>query len=294
MAHRVLFFITALAVCASARAQDDAALAAEALAAFEAKCTQCHGPQLERPKGRFGFVTDLTRLAADPDFIVPGQPQDSYLWTQIADGQMPPAKARNGPLTTPQRDAILAWIKAGAPTPPTTVVSGAGPTGAPVSSGPSQERASGRRAAEGTPPALRALEFVGRFHVLVIHFPIALLIAAAAGEIWAAAKKQRAPLIVVRFCLTLGTAAAVVAGGLGWLHSLDRWGEPWTFLWLHRWIGTGVAVIAPPVAWLSERDARRGVRTGATRVAIIIAATLVAAAGHFGGMLTYGADFFTP
>ena len=30
---------------------------------FEAKCLDCHGPELPRPKGKFGYVLDLQRMA---------------------------------------------------------------------------------------------------------------------------------------------------------------------------------------------------------------------------------------
>ena len=34
---------------------------------FEAKCLDCHGPELPRPKGKFGYVLDLKRVAENPE-----------------------------------------------------------------------------------------------------------------------------------------------------------------------------------------------------------------------------------
>src|SRR5690349_19044777 len=79
---------------------------------------QCPPPQGPRPKGHFGFITDLKRLAADPNYIVPKDPDGSYLWTQIDDGDMPPDKAKAGPLTDEEKQEIQYWIKDGAPPPP--------------------------------------------------------------------------------------------------------------------------------------------------------------------------------
>jgi mono/diheme cytochrome c family protein len=81
------------------------------------KCGQCHGVKVAHPKGKFGFVTDLKRLAADPDYVVPGDPAGSYLWNQIDDGEMPPDEAKAGPLTEEETQAIRDWIKNGAVAP---------------------------------------------------------------------------------------------------------------------------------------------------------------------------------
>jgi hypothetical protein len=44
------------------------------------------------------------------------------------------------------------------------------------------------------------LAWLGKFHVLVVHFPIALLIVAASGELWSLYRGIRHPLSAVRFC----------------------------------------------------------------------------------------------
>jgi hypothetical protein len=59
-------------------------------------------------------------------------------------------------------------------------------------------------------------------------------------------------------------------------------------------LGTAAAVAAVFVAALSELDVRRGARLGGVRVAIVLLALLVGAAGHFGGLLTHGAGYFDP
>src|SRR5262245_25870954 len=155
-------------ILASTPADVDPVHVREVLAA---KCAQCHGPQLAHPKGKFGFVTNLARLAADPSYVVPGDPEESYLWNQIDDGEMPPKKAKAGPLTDQEKADIQAWIQAGAPA----------PAGEPevVPPPPPQTQA-------GEPRSLldRIGAFAGKFHILTVHFPIALLAAAALGELW--------------------------------------------------------------------------------------------------------------
>jgi mono/diheme cytochrome c family protein len=82
---------------------------------FQAKCAGCHGPDLPRPRGRFGYVLDLKRLAADPEKIVPGRPAESELWALVEHDEMPPPDAPRGPLTPAEKEAVRAWIEKGAP-----------------------------------------------------------------------------------------------------------------------------------------------------------------------------------
>ena len=63
-------------------------------------------------------------------------------------------------------------------------------------------------------------------------------------------------------------------------------------LGLHRWLGIAAAGWAVLTAVLSIQDERYGVRSGSFCAAIIVAAMLAGAAGHFGGVLVFGEDFF--
>jgi hypothetical protein len=67
-----------------------------ALAAFEAleqNCSRCHqaGPTLkrEKPAKNFGNILHLDELAKDPNFILPGNPDGSKLFIEIAKKEMP-------------------------------------------------------------------------------------------------------------------------------------------------------------------------------------------------------------
>jgi mono/diheme cytochrome c family protein len=82
---------------------------------FAAKCTECHGSNLRRPKGGFGYVLDLERLAGNADLVVPFKPDESQLWQLVHDEEMPPAHAKAGSLTAEQKEVIRRWIEAGSP-----------------------------------------------------------------------------------------------------------------------------------------------------------------------------------
>src|SRR5947209_5016045 len=151
-------------------------LAAEVRSVFAAKCAGCHGPDLAKPKGRFGYVLDLARVAGNPEMVVPGAPDQSELWELVRRGEMPPDDSPTGPLTADQKDTLRGWIAAGAPAGDRR---DAGLT-SPSSPAALIERIGGT----GVPPVIAAFRRLGRLHVVLVHFPIALLIAAAAAEAW--------------------------------------------------------------------------------------------------------------
>jgi uncharacterized membrane protein len=247
---------------------------------FSAKCMQCHSARLARPKGKLGYLLDLDRVAANPKLVVKFDPAASELWKEIDDGDMPPDDAKAGPLTEPEKQLVHQWIKSGAPAPLLAI-----PISAPISEGDdSPER----------PLAARLLGLLGKLHMMVVHFPIALLAAAAIAESWWIWKRRFGMSNVVRFCVLLGAAGAVVAGILGWIHAtyggfINDSGQA---LMLHRWLGTAAGLAAIATALVCEWDVLRARRSMLFRGVLFASAALVGAAGHFGGMLVYGTDFF--
>lgn len=148
----------------------------------------------------------------------------------------------------------------------------------------------------GQPEGLaKPLKFIGKFHPLVVHFPIALILVALLAEglsLW------RGGLLfpgAARFALTLGAAGAVVAASLGWLAAKGAHypGDLVRVLFLHRWAGVSVAVLSLSAAALSYLQERGPRYLLAYRVALVLSAGLVGAAGHFGATLIYGTDYFT-
>jgi hypothetical protein len=63
-------------------------------------------------------------------------------------------------------------------------------------------------------------------------------------------------------------------------------------LTLHRWLGTIAGLWRVGTAILCEWDERRGMHGLWFRASLFIAAVLVAASGHFGGILVHGDSFF--
>jgi hypothetical protein len=243
---------------------------ADVRAVFAARCARCHGPDVSVPRAGFGYVLDLDRLRANPELVVPSRPDESTLWQMVHGGEMPPPNSPTGPLRASEKEVIRAWIAAGAPVESTSEPQANAPPAA----------SAGRR----------TLVWLGKFHLVVVHFPIALLLAGLVGEAWSLWKQSRAPSPVVRFCLALGGLSAVATVGLGWLFALGHGSSG--LLGLHRWIGTTAGVWAVAVAVCSERDSRRGVRSWWTRGLVLAGAALVGLTAHLGGLLVHGADFY--
>jgi hypothetical protein len=198
----------------------------------------------------------------------------------VDEGDMPPEDAKAGPLTKDEKDIIRGWIAAGAP-PDERMTQSSQPPG----------EAEAVRAEQ--PLFKRLVILTGRFHVLTVHFPIALTLVAALGELWFWWLGSGGVHPAVRFAVHLGAIAGVAAACLGWLHAWNGAGvsEP-EMLFIHRWLGTAAAVWLIAVAAISEADARKGMRSAFGRLLLLGGALLVGAAGHFGGLLTHGEDFF--
>src|SRR5262249_45092863 len=133
------------------------------------------------------------------------------------------------------------------------------------------------------PPPVSALGYVkrtvgklGPLHILVIHFPIALLIAAVVAEIWSVWRGDRSPGRAVRFCVLLGAVSAVDAAALGWLHAGNGHGATVPqILALHAWSGTLAATWAVGTALFAEWEDRRRVRSLWFRAWLIVGSALI-------------------
>jgi mono/diheme cytochrome c family protein/uncharacterized membrane protein len=251
---------------------------------FAAKCAGCHGPDLAKPKGRFGYVLDLRRVAENPEMVIPLQPTESELWVLVERDEMPPADSPHGALSSAQKEIIRRWIAAGAPD--------ASPDALETASSVRSE------SKDPTPREItsvdRLIRWLGKFHLLMLHFPIALVLAAGVGEAWSLWRREPLPSESVRFCLWLGALAAIPTVGLGWLFAAagNGAGSPQLLL-AHRWLGTTAVIWLLVTALCAERDAWRGVRSWGVRLLRTAGVLITALTAHFGGLLAQGVDYFS-
>jgi uncharacterized membrane protein/mono/diheme cytochrome c family protein len=235
---------------------------------FRQRCARCHGADGTGSRVR-------RRQPTIPDFTDPAwqaRRSDPQLLAGILDGkgeEMPPWR---GKISEEQARSLVAYVRAFAPTP--------------------------AEPAEDKPPRGffgKLILWLGKSHPAAVHFPIALLTAAAVAELLRLATRQPAFDTVSRFCVWFGTLAAVGAGILGWFAGGFRLTDASRVLTTHRWLGTSTVVCAALLLVLTEvgrRPDRRRTRMG-LRVALLIVAALVLATGFFGGAVVYGFEHYT-
>ena len=131
--------------------------------------------------------------------------------------------------------------------------------------------------------------FIGRFHVLALHLPIGIVIAAVALD-WAARRPRYAALAQASpFFWGAAAISAVFTAALGYMHFAEG-GFTGPSADGHRLWGTVTAVAALGSWWLAARG--RGMAAGPMRLADgIIMLALVSITGHYGGNLTHGTTF---
>ena len=135
------------------------------------------------------------------------------------------------------------------------------------------------------------LLFFGRWHPLLVHLPIGMLVLAFLFALFGRRKAHAALAPAVAATLLFGAAAAVLAGISGYLLSLGGGYDAHT-LSLHQWLGISVA-LASTLCWLlyrtpiSKKDTLTPLRK--FRFAFLtLMVVLLCVAGHFGGTLTHG------
>jgi mono/diheme cytochrome c family protein len=139
-------------------------------------------------------------------------------------------------------------------------------------------------------------EFFGRTHIVVLHFPIALLIVAAFVELLRALNPQRTamryrpgPAGTTMFVFALLACTYTVISGL-----ILGFGEP-AKVDLHRILGiaTGVLVLLTAIPLITSQKPDPGNAPRLYLAMLIISAGAVAFTGHLGGDLTHGKGYIT-
>jgi uncharacterized membrane protein len=136
---------------------------------------------------------------------------------------------------------------------------------------------------------------IGKLHPLVLHFPIGLVIGAAAAEFLAILTRRESWRAIGVANVRAGAAMAAVTAIAGWALSSAPFIEPSRLLEWHRWVGMAGTTAAIGAALFSTRlCAQSGHSLLIYRAALFGAAALIGLAGHLGGTLVWGADFLHP
>jgi len=133
----------------------------------------------------------------------------------------------------------------------------------------------------------RMLDWLGRLHPMIVHFPIAFFPAA----LFTAIVGRRRPAFVapVQFMVVAGGIIAPIAAVLGWFDAGFDFATDNMLLQNHRWLGTGIGIGALGLAIWALRKPQQDRSVGMIVGLTIITAAIVVQ-GWFGGALVHGMD----
>ena len=132
---------------------------------------------------------------------------------------------------------------------------------------------------------------IGRFHPLIVHFPIGLIAGVACIELWAAVRPDTQLRGAIGLLLVLASAGAVAAAVCGLLLARSG-GYDDAILFRHRLLGLTTAALAV-VALALHRWSKRSRNPQATalyRLTLAACVVATAGAGHYGGIITHGSQ----
>jgi len=137
------------------------------------------------------------------------------------------------------------------------------------------------------------METAGRTHMAIVHFPIALIIAAAIFEVVRIVTRKDRPSPAALGCLVIAVVGAAMAATTGWWHADfdNRAGE--SVVELHRWVGIAggslglVALVLGLIALGGDARVTRRLYV----LVVLIASGAIGFAGHLGGETTFGEGY---
>ena len=133
--------------------------------------------------------------------------------------------------------------------------------------------------------AARLLDWLGRLHPIIVHFPIAFFPAALFTAI--VGRRRPAFAAPVQFLVVAGGIIAPVAAVFGWLDAMNA--DPDRLLTVHRWLGTAIGFGGLGLAiWALRRpDQNRGL---AMLIGLSVMTVAIVVQGWFGGAMVHGID----
>ncbi len=133
------------------------------------------------------------------------------------------------------------------------------------------------------------IHFLGRFHVLVLHIPIGIIVAVLCLEWLVRKEKYRYLESAAGFLWLVAAGSAILTVILGYMH-FSEGGFQGPSGYLHRNFGTGLAVILTVIALLRASQFASGYKPVFLPAAVLMFG-LAWMVGHYGGNLTHGSTY---
>ncbi len=139
-----------------------------------------------------------------------------------------------------------------------------------------------------TTTLLSITEFIGRFHPVLVHLPIGILMIGLLLQWLSGKEKYKIPMEVIKVILLCGMYAAILSCITGYLLSLSGDYDE-SLVALHKWMGIAVAV-ASMILVVKVIHQEFDVIHKIVSFSLL---GLVIVTGHLGGSLTHGSDYLT-
>ncbi len=132
------------------------------------------------------------------------------------------------------------------------------------------------------------IEFIGRFHPVLVHLPIGVLIVALLLQSLFFINKYNISGQVLKIVWLLGALCAVISCITGYLLFISGEYDE-NISGIHLWMGIGVAVVSVVICsriYINKYD-------NILKILSMLLLLLIIGTGHFGGSLTHGEDYLT-
>lgn len=134
------------------------------------------------------------------------------------------------------------------------------------------------------------IKWIGNFHPVVLHFPIALIIMTAVAELLSL--KSRSPLFsqAARFMIIAAACTALPTALLGLAYGYDvNYDVTLSLLfWWHRLSGLSTASVAIITACFKELHIRNKIGVAPYAISLALLVVLVTTTAYLGGEMTFG------
>lgn len=138
------------------------------------------------------------------------------------------------------------------------------------------------------------IQFIGRFHIVIVHFPIAILLLAGVLEILSFKNFNSKYRPSINIAVIIGSISAVFSAIFGYILAQNEEITGQT-LDLHQWGGIVTAILSLITLlllwWITKKQQHSKIPI--YRFALFAAVLGVVFTGHFGGSLTHGDDYFS-
>jgi mono/diheme cytochrome c family protein/uncharacterized membrane protein len=259
---------------------------------FQQHCAKCHGADGKGTQGRelLPKVPDFT----DPDWQA--KRTDERIKSSILNGKGEEMPASRGKITEKQAEELVTHIRGFSRKTQNQSIPEKSQSSYSSWIGEDQEQMEVISNETRPPRAFleRFVMWLAKFHPVVVHFPFALLAAAAGAELlrWTTGKSDF--YLVSRFCIWIATIAALMAATLGWFAGTMPLHDDTWVMYIHRWLGTSTfacSAVTVALCELSRRSDHLALQVG-FRLALLFTAGLTLFTGFLGGAVSFGLSHY--